>query len=36
VAELPRTPQEISFPVQDLPRFQGRGNSARLNVRNVL
>ena len=23
VAELPRTPQEISFPVQDLPRFQG-------------
>jgi multidrug efflux system outer membrane protein len=24
VGELPRTPQEISFPVQDLPRFQGR------------
>ncbi|MBX9841652.1 MAG: efflux transporter outer membrane subunit [Xanthobacteraceae bacterium] len=24
VGELPRTPQEISFPVQELPRFQGR------------
>jgi multidrug efflux system outer membrane protein len=23
VGELPRTPQEISFPVQELPRFQG-------------
>jgi multidrug efflux system outer membrane protein len=23
VGELPRTPQEISFPVQDLPRFRG-------------
>ena len=23
VGELPKTPQEISFPVQDLPRFQG-------------
>ena len=23
VGELPQTPQEISFPVQDLPRFRG-------------
>ena len=24
VGELPKTPEEISFPVQELPRFQGR------------